>query len=306
LIAAIVFVILNVSVVASQRSKSPVVAQIAKPFIQIYASADIQPNVTLVRINTGGGDNETDVTGTFKNNENVDVYGVATATVTIQKGNVQTLSSDRTRLPAQEEVSIKVIFVDLPFERYYSCLMSFAAESIEGSTNGESGTTTSSPHVTASASTGPAEGELDFATVGIAVIGFAAIAAFSLTGVIMFRKTRLSEQKVRRFTSFEYQDWIMKRIGGHTGSVLDSRKGIDGFTGSNVPVMIKQSDSVGKLQVQNFMNSIIQQKTRSGIIVAFGFDNEAQTATSRAKMNRIDIKLVTVKELIEHKETVLL
>ena len=262
--------------------------------------------MTLVRINTGGGDNETDVTGTFKNNEDVDVYGVATATVTIQKGNVQTLSSDRTRLPAQEEVSIKVIFVDLPFERYYSCLMSFAAEPIEGSTNGESGTTTSSPHITASASAKPAEGGLDFATVGIAVIGFAAIAAASLTGVIMFRKTRLSEQKVRRFTSFEYQDWIMKRLGGHAGSVLDSRKGIDGFTGSNVPVMIKQSDSVGKLQVQNFMNAIIQTKARNGIIVAFGFDNEAQNAANRAKMNRIDIKLVTVKELIEHKETVLL
>jgi hypothetical protein len=40
--------------------------------------------------------------------------------------------------------------------------------------------------------------------------------------------------------------------------------------------------------------------------VAFGFDTEAQAASSRARMNRIEIKLVTVKELIERKETALL
>jgi hypothetical protein len=54
------------------------------------------------------------------------------------------------------------------------------------------------------------------------------------------------------------------------------------------------------------MNAIIQLRARNGIIVAFGFDTEAQAAASRAKMNRIEIKLVTVKELIERKETVLL
>jgi hypothetical protein len=305
LILSVVFLILNVAFGASQHSKSSELVQITKPFLQIYASAYIQPNVSLVRITTGGGDNETDVTGTFKNNEDVDVFGVATATVTIQKGNAQKLFSDRTRLPAQEEVSIKLIFVDLPFERYYSCLMSFAAEPLESSTEGETGTQTTSPKATASNNAKPAEGALDFGTIGVLVIGFAAIAAASFTGVIMFRKTRLSEQKVRRFTSYEYQDLIMKRLGGHSSSVSDSRKGIDGFTSSNVPVMIKQSDSVGKLQVQNFMNAIIQLKARNGIIIAFGFDGEAQAAASRARMNRIDIKLVTVKELIEHKETVL-
>jgi hypothetical protein len=40
----------------------------------------------------------------------------------------------------------------------------------------------------------------------------------------------------------------------------------------------------------------------SGIIVAFGFDMEAYATVSRAKINyRIEIKALTVKELIEHK-----
>ena len=118
----------------------------------------------------------------------------------------------------------------------------------------------------------------------------------------MLKKRRISEQKIKRFTSYEYQDWVLQRLHGHTGSVLDSRKGIDGFSGDNWPVAIKQSDSVDRLQVDIFMNTLIQSKQRSGIIVAFGFTSEANAAASRARTNRIDIKLVTVKDLIERKE----
>ena len=86
----------------------------------------------------------------------------------------------------------------------------------------------------------------------------------------------------------------------------DSRKGIDGFTGENLPIAIKQSDSLDRLQVDIFMNTLIQAKLRSGVIAAFGFTTEANAAVGRAKMNPIDIKLVTVKELIERKETALM
>jgi hypothetical protein len=69
--------------------------------------------------------------------------------------------------------------------------------------------------------------------------------------------------------------------------------------------MIKQSDSVGRLQVDSFMNALTQAKVRNGVMVAFGYDSDAFAAVSRAKMNRIDIRLVTVKELIDHKDTLL-
>jgi hypothetical protein len=306
LIAFTLFLTLNIASLPSQHLRNPGTTQLASPFSQLFVSASTEPNVTLERLVTGGGDNETDVMGVFKNNEDVDVYGVATATVTIQPGDVQTLSSDRTLLPAQGTVSITITFNDLPFKNYYSCMISFEAEPIAGPTGGETETPTAIPSETAPTSGSPAGGEFNFASVGVPVISIAAVALASVTGVVMFRKTRLSEQKVRRFTSFEYQDWIMQRLGGHAGSVSDSRKGIDGFTGDNVPVTIKQSDSVGRLQVQNFMNALTQARVRNGIMIAFGFDNEAHAAVTMARMNRIDIKLVTVKELIEHKETALL
>lgn len=278
---------------ASQRSST---------FNQFLASAQIAPSVTLVSVQTGGT-NTTIVTGTFKNNEYEDIYGIATATVTTNDTFTEKLSSSRTTIPAQGTTTITITFDDIPFQPYYSCLMSFAPEFITGPT--ESGTQTTNPNGTAPGSSN-STGGANNSTIIIAIISIALIAVLSVTGFMMFKKMRFSEQKVRRFTSTEYQNWILKRLGGHASSALDSRKGIDGFTGSNEPIMIKQSDNISKLQVQNFMNAIIQIRARNGIVVAFGFDTEAQTAASRARMNKIEIKLVTVKQLIESKETVLL
>jgi hypothetical protein len=305
LISAIVLLSLNFSSAMLQSPKSPDSAHLASPFQQVLVSAQVEPNVTLLGEQTGGT-NVTTITGTFRNNEDVDVYGVATATVRANQSYTEELSSNRTLLPAQGTETITITFDDLPFKAYYSCLISFAAEPIAGPSGEPETTATPSETATTTGNPSAAGGQANFASVGIAVISIAVVAVVSVTGFMMFRKTRLSEQKVRRFTSLEYQDWIMKRLRGHAGSVLDTRKGIDGFTGDNVPIMLKQSDNVGKLHVQNFMNTLTQARARSGIIVAYGFDNEAQAAATRARMNRIDIKLVTVKELIEHKETALL
>ncbi|HUK85365.1 MAG TPA: hypothetical protein VLU95_05855 [Candidatus Acidoferrum sp.] len=271
-------------------------------FPQVFASAAIPPNVALENLQTGGT-NVTIVTGTFKNNQYQDVYGIATATVTTNDTFTEKLSSNITLVPAQGTTTITITFNDLPFQPYYSCLMSFAAEYTLSPT--ESGTQTANP-IAPTPVSGGSTGGGNYSSVVIAIISIAVIALVSVTGFMMFKKTRFSEQKVRRFTSSEYQNWILKRLGGHASSALDSRKGIDGYTGANDPMMIKQSDNIGKLQVQNFMNAIIQTRARNGLIVAFGFDAEAQAAASRARMNRIEIKLVTVKELIERKETVLL
>jgi len=53
------------------------------------------------------------------------------------------------------------------------------------------------------------------------------------------------------------------------------------------------------------MNALAQTKIRSGVIVAFGFNSEANAAASRARINRINTKLVTIKELIDHRESIL-
>jgi len=304
LISIIILLTLNFSFATLQNPKAPSAGYVTFSIQQILVSAQIEPNVTLESEQTGGT-NTTIVTGIFKNNEHMDVYGVATATITANRSFSEKLSSNRTLLPAQETTGITITFDDLPFQRYFSCIITFAAEPITGQT--ESGTETANPNTTAPISGGGGStGGANYSSVVIAVISIAIAAAVSVTGFMMLKKMRLSEQKVRRFTSSEYQNWVMQRLEGHASSALDSRKGIDGFTGANVPIMIKQSDNIGKLQVQNFMNAIIQTRARNGIIVAFGFDTEAQAAASRARINRIEIKLVTVKELIERGETALI
>ena len=302
LISAIVLLTLNCASTSLQSPRAISNGQRSSTFQQVLVSAQIAPSVSLVNVQTGGT-NTTIVTGTFKNNEYEDIYGIATATVTTNDTFTEKLSSSRTTIPAQGTITITITFNDLPFKPYYSCLMSFAPEFFTGPT--DSGTQTANPNAPTSGS-GSSNGGANNSSIIIAIISIAVIAVVSVTGFMAFKKMRFSEQKVRRFTSSEYQKWILQSLGGHASSALDSRKGIDGFTGANVPILIKQSDNIGKLQVQNFMNAIIQLRARNGIIVAFGFDTEAQAAASSAKMNRIEIKLVTVKELIERKETVLL
>ena len=297
LISVIALLILDSGSAALQGSGAPNTCQVSGAFHQNLVSAVIGPSITLVSINAGGT-NETIVTGTFRNNEYVDVYGVATATVTVNETYNEKLSSNRTLVPAQGTTEITITFNDLAFQRYYSCLMTFTPDPF--ATPIQSGT---NPRATVPASS--ANGT-NYSSIGIAIISITLIAVGAVTGFMMFKKMRFSEQKLKRFTSSEYQNWILQRLGGHASSGLDARKGIDGFTGTNVPIMIKQSDNIGKLQVQNFMNSIIQARARNGIIVAFGFDGEAQAACDRARMNRIEIKLATIKELIERKETALL
>jgi archaellum component FlaF (FlaF/FlaG flagellin family) len=305
LIAFIVILTLNIASVQLQHSSDSGATQITSPFSQLFASAQEDSNVKLVSLQTGGT-NVTTITGTFKNEGSDDVYIIAKATVRTNNTYIDEIDSSRTLVPAQGTVSITITFDDIPFQRQYQCLMPFTEESTTSPSASE-------PEVTPAPTAGSG-GSHSAATGGgsnlnsaiIAIVSVAVVAVIAGTGFMMFKKTRFSEQKVRRFTSSEYQDWVMKRLGGHAGSVLDTRKGIDGFTGDNVPIMLKQSDNVGKFEVQNFMNALVQTRARNGIIVAFGFDTEAHAVATRARMNRIDIKLVTVKELIDHKETALL
>jgi hypothetical protein len=305
LITLIVILTLNVASAPLQHPSNSGPTQITSPFSQLFASAQEGSSVKLMNLQTGGT-NVTTLTGTFKNEGSDDVYIIVKATVRTNNTYIEEIDSNRTLVPAQGTVSITITFDDIPFQRQYQCLMPFTEESTTSPSASE-------PEVTPAPTAGSG-GSHSAATGGgsnlnsaiIAIVSVAVVAVIAGTGFMMFKKTRFSEQKVRRFTSSEYQDWVMKRLGGHAGSVLDTRKGIDGFTGDNVPIMLKQSDNVGKFEVQNFMNALVQTRARNGIIVAFGFDTEAHAVATRARMNRIDIKLVTVKDLIDHKETALL
>lgn len=271
-------------------------------------SGFIQPSITRTSLLPGGNSTHTIVGGIFRNNEDVEVYGVATATLNTQIDQF-TNTTERISIPANSEKTITVPF-KIPEKNYFSRMISFTAEAIacpvcEGTGAGslvDCPDCDGTGYIEQSAIEG-----INFGNVGLPIIGVAVVAAVFGFGYFVFKQRRITESKVRTFTSSEFQTWVIERLHGTAATVLDSRKGIDGFTGDGTPIVAKQSDSIGKFQIDSFLNSVMQAKAKRGIFVAFGFDKEANLAVVRGRMNyRIDIKLVTVKELLERSDPLLI
>jgi hypothetical protein len=95
LISVIVLLTINSASTILQSPRATNANRGTSTFHQVLVSAQVEPDVTLVSEQTGGT-NTTIVTGIFRNNEYVDVYGVATATVTANASFSEKLSSSRT------------------------------------------------------------------------------------------------------------------------------------------------------------------------------------------------------------------
>jgi hypothetical protein len=271
-------------------------------------SGQVQPSVSRVRLLPGGNSTHTVVSCVFRNNEAVEVFGVGSATLNTQTEILQN-TTERVGISGNSEITLTVAFA-VAERNYYSRMMSFTAESIACQVCGGSGAG-SQVNCPDCNGTGLIEQSaiegINFGNVGIPIIGVVAAAAVVGGGYFVLKQRRLTEPKIRSFTSSEFQTWVIERLHGSAATVLDSRKGIDGFTGDGTPIATKQSDNVGKIQIDSFLNSVMQVKAKRGVIVAFSFDKEANLAVVRGRMNyRIDIKLVTVKELLERREAALM
>lgn len=147
-------------------------------------------------------------------------------------------------------------------------------------------------------------GTAGFNSLLVGGVGVAVIAAVGASAFIVLKKRRVSERSLRRFSSQEFQNWVLKRIDGKTSTSRDSAMGIDGFTAKGYPVLIKQSDGVGMVVVDNFASALAKNRARNGVIVAFNFGSDAIRGKVRAKMNYgTDIEMLTVNELIYSKRT---
>jgi hypothetical protein len=251
---------------------------------------------------------QTNVSRVYHNNEDVDVYATATATINTQK-KVLTETSNRTLLKANSDTLILVTFEGLKDENYFTHQLDLTVEPITcPACNGSGiGGLTVCPDCggTGYISEAAAAGGFDFAGLAALAVGAGVVAAVSVAGFFVVRNRRLTEEKLRSFTSSEFQRWVLGSLRGNEASVLDARKGIDGFAGDGSAVVARQADNVGKMQIEGFLNSIMQVKARQGIFVAFSFGGDASAAVVRGRINyRIDVKLVTVKELLTHKAPV--
>jgi hypothetical protein len=128
------------------------------------------------------------------------------------------------------------------------------------------------------------------------------VAVAGVGGFVVFRKRRVSEASLRRLSGSEFQQWVLKRLDGKPGSSKDTAMGIDGFSRLNLPISIKQTDAVGMNAIDLFAASLAKSRATGGIMVAFGFGDDAIRGKVRARTNyRLDIEMMTVRELLERR-----
>jgi len=152
---------------------------------------------------------------------------------------------------------------------------------------------------------GQEEDVTDSFAVDGALVGVGVFAAVAIAAVIVLKRRKVTEKDLRKLPPSEFQNWVVQRLSGKVSSQRDVSMGIDGYTVEGHPIHIKQSDNVGRNVIESFATAMGRIKAKNGIIVAFSFGSDVYRGIVRAKLNyRVEIKTVTVKELIEGRGTI--
>jgi DNA modification methylase len=105
--------------------------------------------------------------------------------------------------------------------------------------------------------------------------------------------------ELKKLSDWQFQNWVIDRIGGVPSSKKTDDKGVDGYTFmAREPVQVKQSEDIGRNVVDNFETAMRRKHKTTGYIVAFSFGKGAYEEAARAKLeDNLDIKLVRVDEM---------
>jgi hypothetical protein len=267
------------------------------------------------------------VKGLFQNEEDAGVYGTATAEV---QGSTTTYTntSSSTYFPPHETIEITIVIEEISYSDYRyltqqryirsriylsevdeiicpDCsgtgVVSVAADCPECGGTGFVTCPTCGGSLIAGG--GQEETATSFPLVEGAAVAVGVVAAVTMAAIVVVKRKRVSEEALRKLTPSEFQNWVVQKISGKVASQEDSRVGIDGYTAEGYPIQIKQSDDVGGNVIDNFASAMGRRKARNGIMVAFSFGKGVYEGVARAKIHyRLEIKTVTVKELIESRE----
>lgn len=122
-------------------------------------------------------------------------------------------------------------------------------------------------------------------------------------------------EKLRAIPAFEFENWAVIALGGVPNTVQVGDMGIDGriypvgtkpsdqnsmFAGDWFPVQVKQSEKVGRPEIDKFEAVMTREDRQRGFFVAFSYssDAEAECAAFHKKTGRL-IKLITVQEILD-------
>jgi DNA modification methylase len=106
-------------------------------------------------------------------------------------------------------------------------------------------------------------------------------------------------ERLKQLHHFEFQNWAIKNINGSHSPRQTGDMGIDGYWWfTREPVQVKQSEHVGRNVVDNFETAIRREGHDSGYVIAFSFTRGAHEEVARAKSDGLNIRLITVKEVL--------
>ncbi|MCC6660315.1 MAG: restriction endonuclease [Phycisphaerales bacterium] len=121
--------------------------------------------------------------------------------------------------------------------------------------------------------------------------------------------------KLKSIPHFEFENWAVIALGGVPNKVQVGDMGIDGrifpvgtkpsdqndmFAGDWFPVQVKQSERVGRPEIDAFEAVMTREDRQKGFVVAFSFTEgaEAECAAFHRKTGRL-IKILTVQEILD-------
>ena len=279
-----------------------------------------KPNLFMSTMTASKMASTTDVNAVYINREDSEI--TATITASLEGHSV---TSEETTFPPGQEVTVAL---SIPFTTYYSGTVlltkvqmtvnadEITCSSCDGTGVVEEGTVCSecdgtgtitcldcggSGYVTEGAVVANTKGDgLDWGLIGTVTAVVVAGVFVGVAGFVFVKKRRVSESSLRRLSSSDFQQWVLKRLDGKPGSSKDTALGIDGFSRLNLPISIKQTDAVGMNAIDLFAASLARNRATGGIMVAFGFADDAIRGKVRARTNyRLNIEMMTVRELIE-------
>jgi hypothetical protein len=279
----------------------------------------LTPSVTKTSISAYQGSGVTFVTGTFSNKETVDIVGTVTASLAGHS------NSTSVTFPASQVISVTVV---IPYLGTYTpmqllmhvqltlsgieditCPYCNGAGTVSGATSCLDCEGTGYIKCVTCDGTGVVSEAVEVTSGAGDSLVVAAVAVIVVVGVVVgaflvLKKRRVSEQRLRRFSSSEFNNWVLARLDGKAPSSKDTAMGIDGYTGGGRPVQIKRSDDVGMIMIDSFAAALARNKARNGVIVGYSFSSDAVRGKIRAQMNyKLQIEMLTIKELIESKRT---
>ena len=125
------------------------------------------------------------------------------------------------------------------------------------------------------------------------------IAAIAVVGAasafVVVKKKRVNEKSLRKFSSGDFEDWVIKRFNGKPS---DPSSGVNGFTEGGQPLLIIQSDHVSLAEVEDFVNVLAKGRAQKGTIVALNFDKDTIEGKVTAMDNGIELQMLRINELL--------